>query len=112
MSAGKHDIVIDQGANYLLSLVIKDDGVKRNISAYLGRASMRVKHSDASSTEDFTVVITDGPNGALTMALTNTETKALIPGIYVYDLEIYTAADADVDRIIQGRATVSAEATK
>jgi hypothetical protein len=46
----------------------------------------------------------------MTMPAATTATVAA--GMYVYDLEIYTAADATVKRLIQGSATVSPEVTR
>jgi len=38
--------------------------------------------------------------------------KDLAPGLYYYDLEIYTSGDAIVTRILEGKVTVDAEVTR
>ena len=46
------------------------------------------------------------------MQLPATTSAALAAGQYVYDLEIYTANDSIVKRIIQGDVTITPEVTR
>jgi hypothetical protein len=72
---------------------------------------LRKKYSDASPVATLTVVI-DIPTATIRRSLTATLSKAIPAGNYVHDLEIFTAEDADVIRVVQGVITVTAEATK
>ena len=44
--------------------------------------------------------------GVITLTMGNAVTKTLSEGEYVYDLEVYTANDAAVTRLIQGKVQV------
>jgi hypothetical protein len=46
------------------------------------------------------------------LALSAATTAAMAPGVYVYDLEIYTASDAVVKRLLEGTVTLSPEVTR
>ena len=46
------------------------------------------------------------------MTLSNSVSKDITAGSYVYDLEIFTAGDALVKRIIQGKVRVTQEVTR
>lgn len=112
MSAGKYNLVIEQGADFALAFTVAEDGSAKDLSDYSARAQMRTKKTAADITETFTCTITDADAGKLKMALTNAQTKALSPGLYFYDLELFTASDANVTRLLEGTATVTAEVTR
>lgn len=112
MSAGKYDIIIDQGADFARQLVVKEDGTVKNLSIYDARAAMRSSKTAAAVSATFTCTITDAANGVLKFELSNSVTKNLTPGIYYYDLEIYTGGDAAVQRLLEGKVTVTPEITK
>lgn len=112
MSAGKYNLTIEQGADFALSFTLEEDGSAKDLSGYSARAQMRTKKSSTTVAVTFTCTITDSDAGKLKMALTNTQTAALSPGIYYYDLELFTASDANVTRLLEGTATVTAEVTR
>lgn len=112
MSAGKYNLTIEQGADFALSFTLSEDGSAKDLTSHSARAQMRTKKSATDASATFTCTITDASAGKLKMALTNSETAALSPGIYYYDLELYTASDANVTRLLEGTATVTAEVTR
>ena len=112
MSAGKYDIIIDQGADFALTMVVKQDGSPYNLTNYSVRGQIRSSKTAAAPSATFTCSVINALNGSLKIELSNAETKNLNPGLYYYDVEIYTANDAAVRRLIQGKATVTAEITK
>lgn len=112
MSAGTYNLVIDQGSDFALDLVVKESGTALNLSNYSGRAQMRTSVDASSASASFTVTVTDAAAGKLKMVLAAATSSALAAGQYVYDLEIYTAGDAAVKRILQGDVTVTPEITK
>lgn len=112
MAAGTYDLIIDQGADFSLGLALTDGGVAVDLTGYSGRAQMRSKKSSAAIAATFVVTVTSEVGGTITMTLTNAVTAALSPGVYFYDLEIYTAADALVSKLLFGKATVREEVTR
>jgi len=112
MSAGTYNLIIDQGSDFALDLVIKQSGTALNLANYSGRAQLRTTHSASSASATFTVTITNASEGALKMQLPGNTSKLLAAGQYVYDLEIFTANDSIVKRIIQGDVTLTPEVTR
>lgn len=112
MSAGKHNIIIDQGATFELTVTVKSGGTALNLSNYSGRSSIRLTQ-EGDVIDTFTVaVVNPASNGVLKMSLTPTETNALAAGRYLYDLEIFTGSDAIVRRLIEGHVEVKRGITR
>jgi len=112
MSAGTYNLVIDQGSDFALDLVIKQAGTALNLTNYSGRAQLRTSVAASSASATFSVTVTNATNGALKMQLPAATSAALTAGQYVYDLEIYTANDSIVKRIVQGNVTITPEVTR
>ena len=112
MSAGTYNLVIDQGSDFALDLVVKQAGAALNLLNYTGRAQLRTSVSAGSASATFTVTKTNAAGGALKMELGASTSSALAAGQYVYDLEIYTSNDAIVKRILQGDVTITPEVTR
>ena len=112
MSAGTYNLVIDQGSDFALDLVIKQSGTALNLSNYSGRAQLRTSVSASSASASFSVTVTNAANGALKMQLPAATSSGISAGQYVYDLEIFTANDSIVKRIIQGDVTLTPEVTR
>ena len=112
MSAGTYNLVIDQGSDFALDLVIKEGGSALNLANYSGRAQLRTSVTASSASASFTVTVTNAANGALKMQLPAATSSGISAGQYVYDLEIYTSSDSIVKRIMQGEATITPEVTR
>ena len=112
MSAGTYNLVVDQGSSYALDLLIKQGGSAMDLTNYTGRAQIRTTHTASSASASFTVTKTNASGGVLKMELEPATTAALAAGQYVYDLEIYTANNAIVKRILQGEITLTPEVTR
>ncbi len=115
MSAATHDILIEQGATFLLNLVWKDSlGAPINLTGYTARMQVRHKITDASPLLTFTTenggIALGGALGTITLNATATQTAALTADQYVYDLELVTGAT--VTRLVQGSFTVTPEVTR
>lgn len=114
MTAAKYDLEIDQGSSFSIALTVSDDNGPKNLSTFFPRGQLR-KTVDSTDAISFTFDTTQMASGIIIMQLTHSATEAMEPGFYVYDLEIYTGSDDDetsVTRLMQGKATVSAEVTK
>ena len=112
MSAGTYNLVIDQGSDFALDLVIKEGGSALNLANYSGRAQLRTSVTASSASASFTVTVTNAANGALKMQLPAATSSGISAGQYVYDLEIYTANNSIVKRIMQGEVTITPEVTR
>ena len=112
MSAGTYNLIVDQGSSYALDLVIKQGGSAMDLTNYTGRAQIRTTHTASAASASFTVTKTNASGGVLKMELEPATTAALAAGQYVYDLEIYTANNAIVKRILQGEITLTPEVTR
>ena len=112
MTAATYDLVIDQGSDFAIDLTITEGGTAKNLTGYSGRAQIRTTHAAASATASFTVTIVNAANGTMKLELQASTTTALAAGRYVYDLEIHTANDATVKRLIQGSVTINQQVTR
>ena len=112
MSAGTHNITIDQGADFSLTFTISDGGSAKNLTSYSVRGDLRKKKEDSSPAAQFTGSVVTAGSGIAKVVLANSITKNLTEGIYLYDIEIFTASDAEVIRILQGTANVTREITR
>lgn len=114
MAAGIYDIIIDQGSDFSLEITVKDDANQpKNLTSYSARSQMRGERSSEEIAASFTCSVDSDPaTGKITMFLSNSVSKDIRPGSYYYDLEIFTANDENVTRILQGRARVTPEVTR
>jgi hypothetical protein len=112
MAAGNFNLSIDQGSNFSIGLTISEDTIPKNLTGYEARAQMRTKKSSDTITASFVCTITDAVNGVLVMSMANSVTELIDEGKYYYDLELFTAADAQVSRLLQGSVNVDAEVTR
>ena len=112
MAAGTYNLIIDQGGDFELGLALTEDGSAVDLTGFSGRSQMRVKPSSASITGTFVVSIVNAAEGTMSMTMSNSVTAALTPGKYFWDLEIFTASDAVVTKLLTGIVTVKAEVTK
>jgi hypothetical protein len=126
MSAATYNLFIDQGSDFAIDLVIKENGSGMDLSNYQGRGQLRSSHTSSTIAGYFKVTKTDQVNGIIKVEIPNgswLDTSVSPPvqrdgstdipaGQYVYDLEIHTTADAVVKRLMQGTATINPEVTR
>ena len=126
MSAATYNLFIDQGSDFAVDLVIKESGSAMDLSNYSGRGQLRSSHTSTDIAGYFKVTVTNSLGGALKVELPNgtwtdssvspaasrSGSKDISAGQYVYDIEIFTNADAVVKRIMQGTATINPEVTR
>lgn len=108
--AGYAAINIEQYANFSRVITIKAaNGAAQNLVGYTANTLVRRSfYSERSNT--ITTIITDGPNGQITLSMTAANTGLLIPGRYVFDTTTTTGGGV-VQRMIEGIAVVSAGVT-
>jgi hypothetical protein len=112
MSAARYNLVIDQGSDFAINFTVKEDGSAKNLTGYSARAQMRTSKTASSVAATFTCTISTPTNGTVTMSLPNGTSSALAAGTYVYDLEIFTANNAIVTRLLQGSIDLTQEVTR
>jgi hypothetical protein len=107
--ATKANIVIDQGTTFSTTInLTDDDDFPIDLTGYTGRSKMK-KHYTSSNSHSFTVSL-GGNTGVLTLALSANQTSNIVPGRYVYDVELVNASNV-VSRIVEGIVTVTPEVT-
>lgn len=113
MAAGKYNILVQQGADYIQLITVKESttNVAVDLTGVTVRGMIRVNYDDPTPIATFTMENTDLPNGQFTMKLSNTVTAALTFETAYYDVEI-VYPNTVVDRILQGKVVLSKEATK
>jgi hypothetical protein len=123
MSAATYNLFIDQGSDFAVDLVIKENGSAMDLTNYSGRGQLRSTHESTTIAAYFKVTKTNPTGGALKVEIPNGNwtdsggtprqgSKDIPAGQYVYDLEIFTNADGVVKRIMQGTATINPEVTR
>jgi len=105
------NIAIDQGTTYTVTITVTDDtGSARNLTNYTVRSQMR-KSYYTNANVSFSANISSPSDGTVSLDLTSTQTSALKPGRYVYDVELVSNT-LTVERLVEGIVTVYPEATK
>ena len=112
MTAANHNLTIDQGSDFSIDLVVSEDGAVKNLTGYSARAQMRTTKSATSVAATFTCTVTNATGGTVKMELPNATSSAMSPGKYYYDLELYTANNVVVARLMQGTVIVTQEVTR
>ena len=119
MSAGVYNDVIEQGANWILSVTkYNSDGANPDtpfdLTGFSARCQLRYAFASSAFTLTATCSIPEPLSGVIHVALTPQQT-ATIPDDMVrllYDVEIFTANDVTVERVIEGSMTVMPNATR
>jgi hypothetical protein len=105
------NLAIDQGTTYSVTITVTDDtGSARDLTNYTVRSQMRRSYY-TNSNVTFSANIASPTDGTVSLDLTSTQTSALKPGRYVYDVELVSNI-ATVERLVEGIVTVYPEATK
>lgn len=116
MTAANNNFVIDQGANWFITVVYKDSaGTPINLTGYTAALQIRDTYADVTtelslSSPSGGITIT-GSTGTIAITASAAQTGAIAAGAYVYDLEI-TSASGIVTRLIQGKISVSPQVTR
>lgn len=113
--AGEHNITIQKGADFGLTLTWKDEnGSAVDLTGFTARMQIR-KNADSQTT---LASITNGngitlgtTNGQIDLAISNTVTSAMDDGVAVYDLELVSSGNV-VTRLLKGEVTITNEVTR
>lgn len=112
MAAATYNLVIDQGSDFAIDLVVKESGSVKDLTNYSARAQLRTKKDATDTAASFTCTVTSASEGKLKMELGNSTSTGISAGRYYYDLEIFTSNDTTVKRLLQGEVTLNQEVTR
>ena len=111
--ATKANIVIDQGTTFSTSVTVSAaNGSVLSLAGYSAAAQLRKSYSATNSTPFDVTIAANSQTGVLTLAMPANTTQSLTAGRYVYDLEIYTAGNTSVTRVVEGIVTVTPGVTR
>ena len=103
------NLVIDQGGTFEKTITAKNTaGGNVTISSGTCAGKLRPSHYTSNNTVSFTCADA-GSN--VTISLTATQTGAITPGQYVYDIEYTQSGGTIVERLSEGVVTVTPSAT-
>jgi hypothetical protein len=103
--AARWDVTVQQGSTWGRALNFGDASIA-NVEF---RGQIRRDHDDSAALASFTF---SKSGNVLSVSLTAAQTTALPAERLVYDIEAYTALDAFVARLFEGRVTVTPEVTR
>tara|TARA_R110000744_G_C19046804_1_gene527356 strand:+ start:69 stop:407 length:339 start_codon:yes stop_codon:yes gene_type:complete len=112
MSAARYNLVIDQGSDFAVEFALAENGSAKDLTSYSARAQMRTARTSPTAAATFTCSIPTPTNGKINMTLSNATSTAIAAGRYFYDLEIFTAGDSSVTRLLQGEVNLTQEVTR
>lgn len=99
----RHDIIIDQGSPFELQIDLLDANGDPDPVAYTAAGKMK-RYYTSTNSYSFDCSVSDS---VLTVSMTSTYTANVVPGRYVYDIEIYDTLNDYSRRLIEGVATVT-----
>lgn len=104
------NIKIDQGTDFSASIDVKTtNGLVYNLTGYIIAAQMRKSYYSSVATS-FTTSH-NGVGGQIKIILANVVTNLLVPGRYLYDVEI-TDPSGHITRVVEGIVTVAGGITR
>ena len=108
--ATKANLIVDQGTHFSTTISIANmDDEAIDLTGYSAAAQIR-KHYSSSNSVNFGVSI-DAQQGDLTLTLTPAQTNAMVPGRYVYDVEVTNSSNV-VSRVVEGIVTINPGVTR
>lgn len=116
MTAGAHDITIEQGTTWQLAATWKPAGtVPADLTGYTARLHMRERPTSATALVSLTTenggISLGTLDGSILIGMTAAATAAIAWRRGRYDLELISPAGA-VTRLLEGSVTVSPEVTR
>ena len=111
MSAAYQNLLVERGANFLVSIVLDDVyGDNYDLNGFTATSQMRKSYYAANSTASFNTSI-DYTTSTVTLSLAANTSANIAPGLYVYDT-ILTDGSHNVVRVLEGVVEVSPSVTR
>jgi hypothetical protein len=109
--ATKANLIIDQGTTYSVTLNLTDEnGDSIDLVGYTANSQIRKWYTSSNSMVFATSLNT--VDGTVTLSLTSNQTNLLVPGRYVYDVELFNTVSNTYSRILEGIVTVTPQVTR
>ena len=109
--ASVSNLYVDQGTDFSAIVTLKNqDGTTLNLTGFTVASQFRKSYQSSSST-NFTVTIYNAVQGKIRMQLPAATTSALLPGRYLYDVEI-TSPSNERKRALEGILVLTPEITR
>ena len=107
------NIVINTGTTFSQSFTLENVNTNSvvNLSNYTIKSEMRKHPGSTTGVTTFTSSIASASGGIVQIGLSTTQTAALKPGRYVYDV-LLTDNSGTRDRVVEGMVIVSQGATR
>ena len=106
------NLTVNTGTTFsqIFTLESADTNSATDLTGFTASAQMR-KHPGSSSATDFTTSIINATAGRIRVGLTTSQTSALKPGRFMYDVLI-TDSQGEVTRVLEGSVLVREGVTK
>lgn len=105
------NLYIDAGADYSIIVTANQgNGDPLNLTNYTVKSQIRKSYASQTA-YDFTATVYSQLAGKIRLALTATQTSAIKPGRYLYDVEI-TSSIGEKRRVLEGIIIVTPEITQ
>jgi len=107
------NIVINTGTTFAQSFTLEDVNTNSilNLTDYTIKSEMRKHPGSTTGVTTFTSTVASAAGGRIQIGLSTTQTAALKPGRYVYDI-LVTDSSGVRDRVVEGMALVTQGATR
>lgn len=104
------NLYIDQGSTFSAIITIRgSDGNPLNLTGFTVASQMR-KSYGSTTAYPFTASVFDATTGKVRLQLSASESSAMKPGRYLYDIEITSGSNKT--RVVEGLVLLTAEITK
>ena len=101
------NLYIDAGADYSIIVTANQgNGDPLDLTNYIVKSQIRKSYA-SSTAYDFTAAIYAATSGKIRLSLTSTQTSAIKPGRYLYDVRLTSSSGAK-SRLVEGMAFVTA----
>lgn len=103
------NLTIDQGSDFSVTITVEDnDGNIVDISGYTVEGKIKKNYASLTSVEFSTTspIPATSTDGTIDLTLTDTQTKDMEAGRYVYDVEI-TSSGGGTTRVLEGQVEVT-----
>jgi len=105
------NLYIDAGADYSIIVTANQgNGDPLNLTNYTVKSQIRKSYASATA-YNFTATIYAATAGKIRLSLTSTQTSAIKPGRYLYDVEI-TSNTGEKRRVLEGIIIITPEITQ
>ena len=105
------DLYADKGSTFSVAVSIKNkDGSAYDCSSYSVRGQVR-KNYKSEYGVNLSCDFLNQVNGEISISLDSTDTRDMKAGRYYYDVELFTAIDGTVTRVLEGQFEVSERVT-